>query len=162
MSEKSIQLVFTDERTVVEPIISDKILLELVFSNIIANAIKYVESNGRIEVLIGNKNDNFYFEVCDSGIGIPQKEIDKIFEQFYRASNINKMIHEGSGMGLVIVKEIVEKLGGKIKVTSPSRLAQEGKPGTSFEIFIPYHHKPDLYDIFEVNNEEYLQNKSNP
>ena len=162
VNQKSIQLNFTDKRTVVRPIISDKILLELVVSNVVSNAIKYVESNGRIEISIDDKNDKFYFEVCDSGIGIPQKEINKIFEQFYRASNINKMIHEGSGMGLAIVKEIVEKLGGEIKVTSPSRLAQEGKPGTSFEILIPYRYKPSMYDIFEVNNEEYLKNKSNP
>lgn len=159
VSEKSVQLIFIDKRTVVKPIKSDKILLEMVFSNVVANAIKYVESNGRIEVLIDDRNDKFYFEVCDSGIGIPQKDIDKIFEQFYRASNINKMIHEGSGMGLAIVKEIVEKLGGEIKVASPSRLAQEGKPGTSFEILIPYRYKPSMYDIFEVNNEEYLDSQ---
>ena len=160
--QKSVELLFIDKRTNGKFIKSDKMLLELVISNIISNAIKYVNENGKVEIALEDKGDKFSIEVCDSGIGIPQKEIDKIFEQFYRASNINKMIHEGSGMGLAIVKEIVEKLGGEIKVTSPSRFAQEDKPGTSFEILIPYRYKPNMYDIFEVNNEEYLKNKSNP
>ncbi len=161
VNQKSIQLVFTDKRKAVKLLRSDKILLELVISNVVANAIKYVDTNSSIEIIIDDRDDKFYLEVCDSGIGIPRKEIDKVFNQFYRASNINKMIHEGSGMGLAIVKEIVEKLGGEIKVTSPSRLAKEGKPGTSFEILIPYRYKPGVYDIFEVNDEEYLNSKNN-
>ena len=64
-------------------------------------------------------------------------------------------------MGLAIVKEIVEKLGGEIKVTSPSHLSEEGKPGTSFEILLPYKFKQSAYDIFEVNNEDYLKSKNN-
>ena len=64
-------------------------------------------------------------------------------------------------MGLSLVKEIVEKLGGTINVLSPSRLAEEGKPGTSFEINLPYNFKASEYDIFEVNDHDYLSSKSN-
>jgi signal transduction histidine kinase len=69
-------------------------------------------------------------------------------------------MHEGTGMGLTIVKEIVEKLGGAIKVISPSKLAEKERPGTSFEISLPFNYKPLGYDIFAVNDDEYLKNKS--
>lgn len=155
--EKSIALIFVDNTNEKLSIKSDKILLELVISNVISNALKYVEEGGTVEVRLDFKEEKFSIEVCDNGIGIPQKETDKIFEQFYRASNIDRTIHEGSGMGLAIVKEIVEKLGGIIKVTSPSRLAQANRPGTNFEIVIPTRYKQNEYDIFEVNNEDYLE-----
>ncbi|MCX6167961.1 MAG: HAMP domain-containing sensor histidine kinase [Ignavibacteriales bacterium] len=156
--DKSINMIFIDNTNEQLIIKSDKILLELVVSNVISNALKYIEDEGTIEVRLDSNADRFTLEVCDNGIGIPQKDIDKIFEQFYRASNINKTIHEGSGMGLAIVKEIVEKLGGVIKVTSPSRLTQENRPGTNFEIIIPISYKQNEYDIFEVTKEDYLEN----
>ncbi len=155
--EKSIALIFNDNTNEQLFIKSDKILFELVLSNVISNAIKYVEKGGTVDVKLDSTEDKFIIEVCDNGIGIPQKEIDKIFEQFYRGSNINRTIHEGSGMGLAIVKEIVEKLGGIIKVSSPSRLAVENRPGTNFGIVIPIHYKQNEYDIFEVNREDYLE-----
>lgn len=158
--QKSVELFFKDGRAEEKILKSNKMLLELVISNIISNAIKYVAENGKVEIILTDVGEKFLVEVCDNGIGIPQKDIDKIFEQFYRASNIDKTIHEGSGMGLAIVKEIVEKLGGDINVTSPSRLAQDNKPGTCFQIRIPYRYKPSEYDIFEVNNEEYLDSKN--
>lgn len=161
VKEKSISLTFIDNSNNHAHIKSDKILIELVISNLISNSVKYSRSDGMIEILLNDLGDNFSIEVCDDGIGIPQTEVDKIFNQFFRASNINKSIHEGSGMGLAVVKEIVEKLGGVINVKSPSRLAQLENPGTSFEVVLPYKYKPTQYNIFEVNNEEYLNNNSN-
>lgn len=145
---KSISLLFVNLLRNEKVVKSDRILLELVVSNLISNAIKYVGENGKVEIVLDDKEEKFFIEVCDNGIGIPQKERNKIFDQFYRASNIDKRIHEGSGMGLTIVKEIVERLGGEIKVNSPSRLSDKNKPGTSFEILLPYRYKPTTYDIF--------------
>lgn len=159
--EKLISLSFKDYTQNKGKLKSDKILVELVVSNLIANSVKYCKSEGIIEVRLAEREDKLSLEVCDDGIGIPQAEMEKIFTQFFRASNINKSIHEGSGMGLALVKEIVEKLGGVINVQSPSRLAQKGKPGTSFEVYIPYRYKPAQFDIFEVNNDDYLNNKNN-
>ncbi|MFA5803628.1 MAG: HAMP domain-containing sensor histidine kinase [Melioribacteraceae bacterium] len=159
--DKSINLFFTNKSEKQLVVKSDKILFELVISNLIANSIKYVREGGIVEVSTNDLRDKYSIEVSDNGIGIPQVESKKIFEQFYRASNIDKKVHEGTGMGLAIVKEIVEKLGGEIKVTSPSHLSEEGKPGTSFEILLPYKIKQSAYDIFEVNNEDYLKNKNN-
>jgi len=158
--EKSVKIYSTNKSGKQLVVKSDKMLFELVISNLIANSIKYVNEGGTVEISFNDLGDKYSIEVSDNGIGIPQIESKKIFEQFYRASNIDKKIHEGTGMGLAIVKEIVEKLGGEIKVTSPSRLSEEGKPGTSFEILLPYKYKQSAYDIFEVNNEDYLKDKN--
>lgn len=156
--DKSVNLLFTNKSGKQIVVKSDKILFELIISNLIANAIKYVDEGGIVEISINDLGDKYSIDVSDNGIGIPQIESKKIFEQFYRASNIDKKIHEGTGMGLAIVKEIIDRLGGEIKLTSPSHLNEEGKPGTSFEIILPYKYKQSAYDIFEVNNEDYLKN----
>lgn len=158
---KSINLVLKESLRNNISIKSDRMLLELALSNVISNAIKYNSQDGKIEITLAEKGDYISIEVEDNGIGIPQQEISKIFEQFYRASNVNKSMHEGSGMGLAVVKEIVERLGGEIKVSSPSRLAELNRPGTSFEIILPHKSKPSEYDIFEVNNQDYLESKNN-
>ncbi|MEG8947366.1 sensor histidine kinase [Rosettibacter firmus] len=157
---KNIELLFEDRRKVKKFIKSDMILLELALSNIISNSIKYVNQNGRIEVIIDDVDDKISIEVCDNGIGIPKEDLPKIFNQFYRASNIDKTKHEGSGMGLAITKEIIERLGGEINVISPSRLAHDNFPGSCFKIITPYYFKPSTYDIFEVNPEDYLSSKN--
>lgn len=157
---KSITLDFIDRRGENKKIKSDVILLELAISNLISNAVKYVDQNGIIEIIIDDKDGKLYIEFSDNGIGIPKESLPKIFTQFYRATNVDKSKHSGTGMGLAIVKEIIEMFGGKISVDSPSRIGTEQRPGTTFEIFLPYNFKPNQYDIFEVNDEEYLSNKS--
>lgn len=160
IKSKNIKLKFEDRRLEKKFIKSDMILLELALSNIIGNSIKYVNENGQIEVIIEDVNDKISIEVCDDGIGIPKEDLQKIFEQFYRASNIDKAKHEGSGMGLTITREIIERLGGEITAQSPSRLSHNNHLGSCFKILLPYHFKPTTYDIFEVNPEDYLSNKS--
>ncbi len=160
IKSKNIELKFEDRRLEKKFLKSDMILLELALSNIIGNSIKYVNENGMIEVIVEDMNDKISIEVCDDGIGIPKEDLQKIFEQFYRASNIDKAKHEGSGMGLTITREIIEKLGGEITVVSPSRLSHDNFLGSCFKILLPYHFKPVSYDIFEVNPEDYLSSKS--
>lgn len=159
VNAKRISLQFFDNRKIKSAIKSDIILLELAISNIIANAIKYVDTNGKIEIILKDIEDKIELEVCDNGIGIPQKEISKIFDQFYRASNIDRTTYEGSGMGLSIAKEIIERLGGAISVESPSRLSNGNNLGTSIKIILQYKFKTAPYDIFEVNDLEYLNDK---
>lgn len=157
---KYVDLFFDDRRVEKKFIRSDMILLELALSNIIGNAIKYVNEKGRVEIILDDIDEKLLIEVCDDGIGIPKEELPKIFNQFYRASNIDRSRHEGSGMGLALTREIIERLGGEIKVESPSRLAHDDNPGTCFKILLQYHFKPSTYDIFEVNPEEYLSSKN--
>ena len=134
---KSVSVKVLDERKEKIPVKGDSFLIQIAISNIINNAIKYVDFEGKIEVVIENKEKDVMINVSDNGIGIPEKDIDKIFTDYYRASNIKDKNYEGSGIGLPVVKQIIERHGGTIKVESPSRLAATDKPGTSFTIYLP-------------------------
>jgi signal transduction histidine kinase len=137
IKEKRIDLKIHDFRKEKKIIKGDEMLLEIAFSNLIGNAIKYVDMCGIIEILLRDKNGDTEIEICDNGIGIPEKDIGKIFNDFYRASNIKQKKYEGSGLGLSIVKHIIERHGGTISVISPSRIGTAHNPGTSF--FITLH-----------------------
>ncbi|MFC2085023.1 sensor histidine kinase [Bacteroidota bacterium] len=135
---KNIQLHKEDIRTIKKLIIGEKDLVNLVISNLLSNTLKYVENDGNVEIVIRGDNENFILEICDDGIGIPEKDIKKIFEQFYRATNIKSLKVEGSGLGLSLVKEIITLHHGTISVKSPSRLSKKNRPGTCFIISLPY------------------------
>lgn len=139
---KKIKLVFNDNRKNKENLVGDKFLLTLAISNLVGNAIKYTDKNGLVEVNVEDENGGLILAVCDNGIGIPEHEQDKIFKEFFRSSNVSKIDQEGAGIGLSIVKEIIEKHGGTISVESPSRLANKNKPGTCFKIKIPINKSP--------------------
>ncbi len=87
-------------------------------SNLMLNAIKYTPENG--EILLGayEFKDMIRVEVSDTGMGIPESDITKIFNEFYRASNVNKSVIDGTGMGLTIVKKVINRHGGEIWVES--------------------------------------------
>lgn len=124
----------------------DKVLIELVFSNIIGNAIKYNRKYGDVKIYIEDKLNHIDIEICDNGIGIPAKEMKKIFEKNYRASNIKGKSLEGSGLGLSLVKEIVEQHRGVIKVQSPSKIGNKKFPGTCFTIKLPYIPSDSIFE----------------
>lgn len=115
----------------------DKSLLELAFSNLISNAVKYTNDKGNIFVIITENENLLDIEISDDGIGIPEKELKDIFSQLYRASNAKKEGKEGSGMGLSIVKEIIEKHSGIIQIFSPSKIGTTTSPGTTVLITLP-------------------------
>lgn len=137
LSNKKITLKMNDLRDDKNKIDSDPIMLELVFSNVIGNAIKYTGEKGEIIVDLINDINSISIEVSDSGIGIPKDEIDKIFHQFYRATNIPSKYIEGSGLGLSLVKEIVERLNGTVEISSPSKIGNKKYPGTTVTIQFP-------------------------
>ncbi len=89
--------------------------LEQVFSNIISNAVKYSKpEGGPIRVRSERRNGSALVSIQDSGIGIPKAELEKIFESFVRAENVQGLPVEGFGLGLKIAKDIIEHHGGKI------------------------------------------------
>jgi len=96
---------------------SDYEKLRQVFTNLISNAFKYTFS-GSITIGFKQKEKELEFFVRDTGLGIPPIEVEKIFERFYRGSNVNKGVIGGTGLGLSIVKELIELLDGKIWVES--------------------------------------------
>ncbi len=128
---------FIDERENKDRIIGDKYLLDIVISNLVGNSVKYNVDGGKVEVKLKNKNSTVLIEVCDDGIGIPKTELSKIFNDFFRASNAKKVSTEGSGLGLSVVKKIIQRHDGTIDVISPSRMAKKDQPGSCFTIELP-------------------------
>lgn len=115
--DKSITLnVFIDNT--INTITGNPFTIEELYSNILLNAVKYTPANGHIELIVRNRVDHIITEISDSGIGIPQDEISKVFNEFYRAKNVPKDIATGTGLGLSIVKQIVERHKGRIWVRS--------------------------------------------
>lgn len=134
---KSVTVTLIDERSENCKIKGDQFLVLIALSNLLGNAIKYNFENGKVEVKIFNKDKKCFVEFCDNGPGIPKDEQQKIFQDFFRASNIRKMVTDGAGLGLSFVKEIIEKHNGTIELQSPSRLQQPGRPGACFIVSLP-------------------------
>ena len=88
-----------------------------IYANLISNAFKYTPK-GEIKFGVKPGNEEWICFVSDTGMGIPEKEISKIFERFYRASNVDKTHISGTGLGLSIVQELVHLLGGKTWIES--------------------------------------------
>ena len=133
-----IKMKFYDERKNVDKIKGDKFLLDIAISNLVGNAIKYGVDGGIVEITLKSEGNNLVVEVCDDGVGIPEDEKPKIFKDFYRAMNVKRISTEGSGLGLSVVKKIIDRHDGFIKVKSPSRLAKIGQPGSCFTIRLPF------------------------
>jgi len=105
---------------------------EKIFINLISNATRYNKDNGQVQVKTETINNETYrIEISDSGIGIPQKDLDNIFAEFYRSENAKKIINFGTGLGLSLVKQIIENYFGLIEVSS------EVDKGTKFTINLP-------------------------
>ncbi|MBM3405666.1 MAG: HAMP domain-containing histidine kinase, partial [Bacteroidetes bacterium] len=115
----------------VQTMIGDAYTIEELYSNLLFNAVKYTPENGRVELLVRIRDNFIITEISDSGIGIPPDEIDKVFNEFYRASNVPRDFKTGSGLGLSIVQQIVAHHKGRIKVQSEVGL------WTKFTIFLP-------------------------
>lgn len=109
----------------------DKNKMEIVVANILDNAIKYTPEFGEIKMNISVLRNEIALTVKDNGVGIPKEEQKRIFSKFFRGSNVMRMQTEGTGLGLFIMKNIVEKHNGKIKINS-----EEGK-GTEVKIILP-------------------------
>ncbi len=89
---------------------------------------------------MNSDKENLFIKITDDGLGIPEKDLPKIFNDFYRASNVKKVSADGSGLGLSVVKQIIERHKGTIKAISPSEIGSKDYPGTTFEISLPFNH----------------------
>lgn len=117
--------------TPIPPLKGDPIALESVFGNLISNAINYTQDGGEIKVNCMAAGNNIRVRVEDNGFGMDAKHMDKIFERFYRIKNEKTRYITGTGLGLPIVKGIVDSMNGYIDVES------QVNQGTTFTVILP-------------------------
>jgi two-component system phosphate regulon sensor histidine kinase PhoR len=110
---------------------TDPEFIRIVFQNLVSNAVKYTPHEGIIRLSICKKNGGVEIIVGDSGCGIPREEQTQVFTKLYRGSNTKNHRWESNGLGLYIVKSIIDKCGGTISFKS------EENKGTTFTIFLP-------------------------
>jgi two-component system phosphate regulon sensor histidine kinase PhoR len=120
VKDESIPIIKIDEEAISEAIV-----------NLVDNAVKYSNTNKEIIIRTGMENNNAYVEVEDKGIGIPEKDQKKVFEKFFRVGSANVHNVKGSGIGLSIVKHIVDAHHGKIELRS------EVNKGSKFKLLLP-------------------------
>ncbi len=125
--------------------------LERIMLNLLSNSIKYNKANGKIEVLLNDCGDSFNIAVRDTGIGIPSDKLEYIFERFRQVENRLRKSNEGSGIGLSLVKDLIEIQDGIIEVKSELGI------GSEFKIKLPVKVLSEEHDF----NKEYFDNDSN-
>lgn len=113
-------------------LLADRLHLSGIFQNLLDNAIKYNKKNGSVEIK-ARKNAEGYIEVRvrDTGIGIPEADLPLIFQQFHRAPSVRELCIKGTGLGLYIIKTMVDSNGGRIWAES------DGTEGTVFTLLLP-------------------------
>ncbi|MET0464084.1 MAG: ATP-binding protein [Chitinophagaceae bacterium] len=126
------------------PVQADLDKLEKITQNLISNAIKFSNPDSIINITLDKKSDA-YFEitVSDQGIGIPPEKLPYIFDRFYQADASDTRTREGTGIGLALVKELTELMGGSISATSKEN------SGTAFRLQLPYQ-PADINEIPEL------------
>lgn len=112
-------------------IVADKNLIKELIRIFMDNAVKYTESDGNIEIICRTDKANAYIIIKDDGIGIPNKDISRIFDRFYRVDKARAKETGGTGLGLSIAKRIIDEHGGNVMVKS------EISKGTEFTITLP-------------------------
>lgn len=112
---------------------ADPNLVRIIFQNILSNSLKYTPEGGKISLLIQKrtKEKDILISVSDTGCGIPKEQQSKIFTKLFRADNVRRMATDGTGLGLYIVKAIMEAAGGKIWFES------DPEKGTAFFLTLP-------------------------
>ncbi len=114
--KRDIELTMVSEREVVADI--DEVKMNMVITNLVENAVKYNRDHGKVRVTINADRFDFTVSVQDTGVGIPQESLDKIYERFYRVDKSRSRDVGGTGLGLSITKNIIIQHHGKIDVRS--------------------------------------------
>jgi signal transduction histidine kinase len=117
------------------PLWADPLRLTQVLDNLLSNALKFTPEGGTVSVTAAKRADTAHVEISDTGVGIPEQELDELFNRFFRASTTASA--PGTGLGLSIAKSIVEAHGGTISVES-----EEGT-GTAFSVALPLQAPPE-------------------
>lgn len=118
--EKDLPEVFVDSHQV-----------EIVIETLLDNAIRYIKKRGKIEISLEKKEENIFFKIKDTGIGIAKEDRKYIFQKFFRSKIARREATPGSGLGLFIAKSIINRMGGEIWFDS------EEERGTTFWFTLP-------------------------
>ena len=130
LTTKKMKMIFDYDKTI--PVVSaDPKLIRIVFQNLLSNSVKYTPEKGEIKLILARDKKNLLITVSDNGYGIPKDQQDKIFSKLFRADNVRERDTEGTGLGLYIIKSIVDHSGGNISFKS------EEDKGTSFFVTMP-------------------------
>lgn len=129
-------------------VLGDRHQIQMAISNLIENAINYSPDGTRVAIALRVQEDLVEFSISDQGIGIPTKDIERIFERFYRVDPARSRATGGTGLGLSIAKHVVANHGGDISVWS-----EEGA-GTTFTIRLPVYHRVDINNPVIALSEE--------
>jgi PAS domain S-box-containing protein len=130
-------------------IFTDRIWLKRVLNHLMDNAVKFT-LEGSVELSYRRENDNLFFMIKDTGIGINKKNLGRIFEEFSQEINGHNRTFEGLGVGLTLAKEVLKRMGGKIFVRSEKGI------GSEFSFTIPY--RPAGNSRFKSRSTEYFLN----
>jgi signal transduction histidine kinase len=123
-AERGIKISIEVPHDILPTLEADRDKMKQVFLNILSNAVKYNRDNGTIEIRAWNEDHSINISIKDSGFGIPENEMNHIFEKFYRSKGSEKTT-QGTGLGLSICKKIVESHGGSIDVKSTVNVGSE-------------------------------------
>ncbi|HDZ6954956.1 TPA: PAS domain-containing protein [Listeria monocytogenes] len=130
-TEKNIQVIIPEKTIPSVTIETDRDKLQQILINLLSNAFNYTPVDGKVEVKLIEQEAEVIIEVTDNGIGIPAKDIDRVFERFYRVDKARSRHSGGTGLGLSIVKHLVENCGGRIEVESQEEV------GSTFRVTLP-------------------------
>ena len=126
IKEKKITFIINKEKEKLK-VYADKEKMLLVLKNLIKNSVEYTPESGKIIINIKKEEKILEFTIKDNGVGIPKEDQDKIFSKFFRAQNVLRIQTEGSGLGLFISRNIIEKHGGKLSYQSEEGIGSEFK-----------------------------------
>ncbi|HEY1789212.1 MAG TPA: ATP-binding protein [Verrucomicrobiae bacterium] len=135
-AEKNVQVETRVDESL-QIILTDRDKLEKILLNLLFNAIKFTPSGGKIELKAEKKDEQLLLIVGDTGVGIAEKSLPFVFDRFWQADNSSRRKYQGVGIGLALVKELSEMMGGGVSVTSVE--AQ----GTTFTVHLPYKGAPE-------------------
>jgi len=96
----------------------DKDKLERILDNIVSNSLQYTPAGGRINIYVKAEKENIFYEICDSGSGFSERDLERAFDKFYRGDEARRSKDGHSGLGLFIVKQLLEQLDGSIKLSN--------------------------------------------
>jgi signal transduction histidine kinase len=132
-SNSGVELVSHIDETHLNPIVhANPDHIRRIFDNLVGNAIKFTPAGGQVSIVLVSKDNRAIVEVVDTGIGIPQEMLSRLFERFFQVDGSRRRRYGGTGLGLALVKELVESYGGAVEAESPGI-----DRGSTFRVVLP-------------------------